>query len=564
MQKSISRAAERKDFDLRKENRMNHSIVKSAIRSMVLTIMAAILIIEISSFFLIQQDGERARELFGDSVEAYGNYWENKLDETADSMLGFIGIETGVMYRQLCESDRKLKVEIAKTQLHTQIQEMSAHYGNELTTFVYVPDRDIYFSANEKGLSYANYQEMKQAISKYIQEHMVGAGDKWKILMINDTPYIFKIYHMYNGYIGSLYSAERVLDGLYDKKADWFLEILDSDKQNVLEKGEKYAGKTVSYESQLKGTEITISVSVKSGHLYNNTGFGLLVFCGTLFLAMILITVVWGREARRVFFPLEKLRLAMERYSEGEMDTRLKVLNNGSQIDLLYKTYNNMADQIQNLKIQVYEKELERQRINSHFLKVQIQPHFYTNILNLIYGMAQMKDFRSIQQLSLVSGKYFRYLLGQKGTFVPLAEELNCLNSYAEIQRYRYQDKFEASMEIQEGLEEQLVLPMTVQTFFANSLKHNIMRVPLLKVKVSVRSVEKEGLKITIMDNGVGFDPEILKRIENGESIEENGEHIGIQNVKERIREFYGKDGKMEIHSVPGKTEVVLYLPHIM
>ena len=93
---------------------------------------------------------------------------------------------------------------------------------------------------------------------------------------------------------------------------------------------------------------------------------------------------------------------------------------------------------------------------------------------------------------------------------------------------------------------------------------HNIMRVPLLKVKVSVRSVEKEGLKITIMDNGVGFDPEILKRIENGESIEENGEHIGIQNVKERIREFYGKDGKMEIHSVPGKTEVVLYLPHIM
>lgn len=119
-------------------------------------------------------------------------------------------------------------------------------------------------------------------------------------------------------------------------------------------------------------------------------------------------------------------------------------------------------------------------------------------------------------------------------------------------------------MEIQEGLEEQLVLPMIVQTFFANSVKHNIMRVPLLKVKVSVRSVEKEGLKITIMDNGVGFDPEILKRIENGESIEENGEHIGIQNVRERIREFYGKDGKMEIHSVPGKTEVVLYLPHIM
>ena len=89
-------------------------------------------------------------------VEAYGNYWENKLDETADSMLGFIGIETGVMYRQLCESDRKLKVEIAgehncihRSRKSVPITEMNLQH------LFHVPDRDIYFSANEKGLSYS-------------------------------------------------------------------------------------------------------------------------------------------------------------------------------------------------------------------------------------------------------------------------------------------------------------------------------------------------------------------------------------------------------------------------
>ena len=56
-----------------------------------------------------------------------------------------------------------------------------------------------------------------------------------------------------------------------------------------------------------------------------------------------------------------------------------------------------MADQIQILRIDVYEKELERQRARSRFLQVQIQPHFYTNILNLIHGMAQIQDFEEIQ-----------------------------------------------------------------------------------------------------------------------------------------------------------------------
>ena len=251
----------------------------------------------------------------------------------------------------------------------------------------------------------------------------------------------------------------------------------------------------------------------------------------------------------------------MENYSGGDMDTRLPVVHDNSQIANLYRTFNNMADQIAHLKIQVYETELERQRINSNYLRIQIQPHFYTNILNLFYGMAQMKDCVSIQKLALACGSYFRYLLGRKGTFVLLQEELKCLSSYVEIQRYRYQDRFEARISVELGLEEQAVLPLLIQTFFENSLKHNIMRVPLLQVEVTVEAVETEKMKITVRDNGIGFKKDILEKIERNESIEAGGEHIGIQNVKERIRVFYGQTAQMQIESVPGNTVVTLLLP---
>ena len=87
------------------------------------------------------------------------------------------------------------------------------------------------------------------------------------------------------------------------------------------------------------------------------------------------------------------------------------------------------------------------------------------------------------------------------------------------------------------------------------------MRVPLLQVEVTVEAVETEKMKITVRDNGIGFKKDILEKIERDESIEAGGEHIGIQNVKERIRVFYGQTAQMQIESVPGNTVVTLLLP---
>ena len=209
------------------------------------------------------------------------------------------------------------------------------------------------------------------------------------------------------------------------------------------------------------------------------------------------------------------------------------------------------------------EKELERQRARSRFLQVQIQPHFYTNILNLIHGMAQIQDFEEIQKLCRVSAAYFRYLMGQKGTFVPLKEELRCLTSYIEIQHCRYKDMLEIQVNVETEMEDEMILPLVIQTFVGNSVKHNIMLVPHLEIELTVKREGEHDLLILIEDNGLGFKKEILDKINRNESIEEEGEHIGIQNVKERIREFYGEAYELKITSQPGYSEIRILLPRI-
>lgn len=108
-----------------------------------------------------------------------------------------------------------------------------------------------------------------------------------------------------------------------------------------------------------------------------------------------------------------------------------------------------------------------------------------------------------------------------------------------------------------------MVLPLILQTFAGNSVKHNITLVPVLRVVVEICSVEGN-IYILIRDNGIGFDQEVLHRINRNEPVDKSGTHIGITNVKERIRLFYGDRAKVEIESEPGRTEVKVVLPEVL
>ena len=160
---------------------------------------------------------------------------------------------------------------------------------------------------------------------------------------------------------------------------------------------------------------------------------------------------------------------------------------------------------------------------------------------------------------------YFRYLLSLKGDYVKLSDELSCIDQYVKVQKIRYQGNFEINIDCKVNAYEEMIPPLLLQTFIENSIRHNIMLVPELSINVNISSEQDDNgqdlLAIVIGDNGVGFDGNILERLNSGESIEEEGRHIGINNVIHRMQVLFGDQAKIEIRNKDKGAEIMIRVP---
>lgn len=540
------------------------SIFKKIMFSVVIALLACIFVIEVSNLQVIKYKETRAKELYEHSLDYYSNYWSDFFQTINKSLIAIMSDEGGALFHTICDSEDVLSVEISKVRFQGEMERIAERNEKQLGLFLYVPERDIWIPSVQPW-GYEVQQKMDREIKKYINETRISNDNQWEVFHMEHGSYFIQIYHMGDGYVGAVMKCEQILEGIWGEKetAD-SVEMRGKDGTVIARLGEDLStGKTLQFEKALEYTDTRLAALMTDSKLYGSKSYMWILTACAVVLVIIIVGVNLEYQRKVVFTPLEMLRLAMEKFSGGDTKVRLPVYQGNREIAVLHQTFNHMADQITKLKIEVYETELERQKIQNNFLKIQIQPHFYTNILNLIYGLAQIKDYESIQKISRATAGYFRYLLGEKGTFVSLREEIICVKNYVEVQQFRYGECLEVDYLIQEMVEDELILPLVIQTFVGNSIKHNVTLVPVLKVVISIEI--KEGkLKICVQDNGMGFDPEILGRINRGEKISHNGEHIGIANVKERIHSFYQKDADIRIESQPGDTMVTILLPEVI
>ena len=182
-------------------------------------------------------------------------------------------------------------------------------------------------------------------------------------------------------------------------------------------------------------------------------------------------------------------------------------------------------------------------------MMTQIQPHFLFNALNTIRTLyakdppladRTLEDFSSYLRQNLES-------LSQTD-LVPVVKELEHTRLYAEIEALRFPNvRVEYRIE-----DESFTIPaLTIQPLVENAIRHGVRsRKDGLVTVSTVR--ESDAHRITVQDNGVGFEPE---KTASGE-----GTHVGIRNVKDRVEQMCG--GSMLLQSELGKgTSVTLLIP---
>ena len=279
-------------------------------------------------------------------------------------------------------------------------------------------------------------------------------------------------------------------------------------------------------------------------------------------LSILLLPLIWGLLRRMIIRPLGRLQAAMQNIEEDHIEYRMEAPESAAEFEYIRSTFNDMADEIQNLRIQAYEREIEKLRIEADNIRLQISPHMLMNSLNMIYNLSLSRNNKVIQQFTLCLSDYFRYSLTRHEDTVPISEELKFVESYLNVQKVRFPGRFVYVYDIPEEIMEVQIPPLLIQNFVENTIKYGLKMDDEIEIILTV-TADEERISISIDDTGAGMSPEVLENLRSGEAFEDkNGRHIGIWNCRRRLAMLYGGRAVLTITSAPNEgTQVHIELP---
>ena len=263
-----------------------------------------------------------------------------------------------------------------------------------------------------------------------------------------------------------------------------------------------------------------------------------------------------------VLGPVAQLNRAIETVESGDLDYRIPEREQGTEFNRINRSFNHMMDQVEALKISVYEEQLKAQKIKLGFLAQQIKPHFILNTLNILYSYEQ-EEFPLIQRMIVHLSRYFRYVINANQDFVTLGQEMEHLRNYFEIQQARYVRTFEASVDFDQDLADCLIPPLLLQSFAENSIKYALLPDRIVQIRVTAEKTET-GMRLTVTDDGRGISPEMLERIEQfrRDRVFRTDLGVGVQNAIDRVELLYSGRGSVALAAREGGgTLVAIDLP---
>jgi two-component system sensor histidine kinase YesM len=287
-------------------------------------------------------------------------------------------------------------------------------------------------------------------------------------------------------------------------------------------------------------------------------GLGLIVF--VLALAMGLVYVV----SQLITSRLLHLSRQLNKVARGDFSVSSDIDGN-DEIAQLSRQFNYMVHSIDDLMNQVYETneknnklEIAQKEIKLKMLASQINPHFLFNALESIRMKAHIKGEKEIAYIVRLLGKLMRKSLEIGDGRTTLKEEMDIVRSYLEIQKFRYEDRLNFELIMDAKSKEVNILPLIVQPLVENGIIHGLESKEVNGILTVNSWVTNNELNIEVTDNGSGISPETLREITATLEVDEvEGARIGLRNVHQRLKLYYGDQYGLNIISELGKGTTI-------
>ena len=284
----------------------------------------------------------------------------------------------------------------------------------------------------------------------------------------------------------------------------------------------------------------------------------LLVAMVLLAVAMLLAFVLSDKITR----PIKSLELSMKEVEKGNFSHVALEVRENNEIGRLSRNFNTMTREIQNLMEQSEKEQQAKRKYELKVLQSQINPHFLYNTLDSIIWMAEWGKNQEVVKMTSSLARLLRRSISNEQEVVTIEEEIDYTEAYLTIQKMRYQDKLEYEIEVDPDIRKEETVKLVLQPVVENAIYHGI-KYKEGKGLIQIRGFQEEGsIILRLQDDGRGMDQDTLEHIFEKHVRDTKSNGVGLQNVHERIRLYYGTAYGLSFESEPGKgTTVRIRLP---
>lgn len=336
-------------------------------------------------------------------------------------------------------------------------------------------------------------------------------------------------------------------------------DILSMEKDLIIYQGQEHY--LYVSEKMENGWSMVILLSTEfvEGEL-GDIRMGIFLIAVTCVLAGILmIVIITGHMTR----PLKILNQSMEAMEAADFSVRVEVKNR-DELGKLGVQFNQMAESIENLINQVYQMEIVQKQAEIELLKMQINPHFLYNTLDIINWMARTGMQEEIVEVTTALAQLLRSAIKQ-GDFVTVEEELNSIRNYLLIQKHRFGDKITVEYQVDDSVMHYIIPSFILQPLVENAIIHGLeSKITTGSLRITV-IVQGDALYCSVCDDGVGMKPELIGQIYEMGQGKDYRNHIGVRNVLQRLKNYYNGQAVFRINSEPEHwTKVEFSIPLLL
>lgn len=395
-------------------------------------------------------------------------------------------------------------------------------------------------------------------------EKMPTGTQGWIVVTVGKEQYLLRSYDTQDYSAAAWIKADTFLDQVLRLEHDTNRILALEDKEGVRIAGEAYEG-TKSMEvwrKEIGKYHLILVCTVEGNTIYEQIPLLPVAILSIVLLMIGLLAWLYWYVRREIFQPIRALMYTIEYIQNGDYRHKVETRCENREFSVLNAAFNTMLDTIVELRISEYERQLCQKEAEIKYFQMQIKPHFFLNAIATIHSMSFDNRGEEIRAYIAALSDNIRYMFKAGLHTVPIAEELDHLEKYLEMQEILYPGCVFCYIDRPQELMEWQIPQMILHTFLENKYKHTVKVGNILSIYIAVKEIQRQGqkaLEVTIEDDGEMFPENVIQK--KWEINDQNGHGVGLYNVARTMEIMYGMPDLLKFDNISGGTKITICFP---